>query len=55
MTSIKMSETVLHNVLIVGYRKDGNYIFMDPIEGKLKTSSSNWFDYSYIISVKSKK
>ena len=52
MTSVKISNTLLHNVLIVGYRKNGDYIYMDPTEGKLRTSNSSGFDYSYKISVK---
>lgn len=34
MTNMSVSSQKWHNILIIGYTKDGNYIYIDPNDNK---------------------
>jgi len=58
MTNVPLSSTEWHNILIIGYTKEGNYIYIDPNNDKnfyicseeyLK--SNNSYKYSFEINI----
>ena len=50
MTDIPLLE-FRHSVVIIGYQKNGNYIYMNPEDGQLYTVRGKYFKqyYNFII------
>lgn len=46
---------VYHNVVIVGYHENGDYIYMDPVYGSFWEASPSFFPKNYVINIKSLK
>ncbi len=52
MTCVAGTSTdYVHNVAIIGYQPNGNFIYMDPASGNLKTAPESSFPKNYVIYV----
>ncbi len=55
MTNLDEGGGNYHNVVIVGYHPNGDYIYMDPIYGNLREAPPSNFPRNYIVTIKDYK
>ncbi|CAD0002241.1 hypothetical protein [Flavobacterium salmonis] len=55
MTNLDVGNNVYHNVVIVGYHPNGDYIYLDPFYGNLRESPPANFPKNYVVTIKNYK
>jgi hypothetical protein len=55
MTNLDVGNNIYHNVVIVGYHPNGDFIYMDPVYGNLREAPPANFPKNYVITIKNSK
>lgn len=55
MTNLNVGNNIYHNVVIVGYHPNGDYIYMDPMYGNLREAPPSDFPQNYVVTIKNYK